>query len=48
MDQDVGLSAPLCPGGVMHLGARYHWENTPDAKSSPDSTQLYFGLELKK
>ena len=48
IDQDLGLSAPLCPGGVMHLGARHHWENTPDAKPSPDSTQLYFGLEFKK
>jgi hypothetical protein len=48
MDQDLGLSAALCPGGTMHFGARHHWENTPDAKASPDSMQLYFGLELKK
>jgi hypothetical protein len=48
IDQDLGLSAPLCPGGTMRFGARCHWENTPDPKPSSDSMQLYFGLELKK
>lgn len=48
MDQDLGLSAPICPGGTVHFGARRHWENTPNPTPASDSTQLYFGLELKK
>ena len=48
MDQDLGLSAPVCPGGTVHFGARSHWENTTDPKPAPDAMQLYFGLELKK
>ena len=48
MDQDLGLTAPICPGGTVRFGARHHWENTPDPTPASDSMQLYFGLELKR
>ena len=46
MNQDVGLALPVCAGGKLRVGARHKWENVPDPKAAPDSTQLYFGLEL--
>ncbi len=46
MNQDVGLAMPVCPGGKFRVGARHKWESVPDPKPAPDSTQLYFGLEL--
>ena len=48
MNQDVGLAMPVCTGGKFRVGARHKWENVPDPKATPDSTQLYFGLELSR
>ncbi len=46
MSHDFGLALPVCTGGKFRVGARHKWENTTDPKASPDSSQLYFGLEL--
>lgn len=46
MNTDLGLAMPVCAGGKVRFGARHKWENVPDQKPTPDSMQLYFGLEL--
>lgn len=46
INHDLGFAAPLGAAGKVRLGARHHWENVADPKSTLDGMQLYFGLEL--
>jgi Protein of unknown function, DUF481 len=46
INNDLGLAAPLGSNGKVRLGARHRWDNVADPKSTLDSMQLYFGLEL--
>ena len=43
---DLGLAAPLGANGKVRVGARHRWDNVAEPKSTLDSMQLYFGLEL--
>jgi hypothetical protein len=47
LTQDVRLAVPVGAAGKFRVGARSRWDDTGNAKPSPDAMQLYLGLELK-
>src|SRR5262249_29974816 len=44
--QDLRLALPVGSTGKLRLGARRRWENFAEPRATPDSMQLYMGLEL--
>jgi hypothetical protein len=48
VNQDVHLAFPVGAAGKFQLGAKHKWQNTGDARTGADSTQLYMGLELSR
>jgi hypothetical protein len=48
VNQDLHLAVPVGSAGQVQLGAKHHWENTPDPRQAPDSMQFYFGFRLTR
>lgn len=45
LNQDIGLAFPLS-GGKVKLGAKHHWEQLQDARTSTTNMELYVGIEI--
>ena len=48
INHDLHLAIPVGSQGKVQVGARHHWEGTPNAGPGAEGMELYLGLQLKR